>query len=331
MFSPEPSPTHCHITHNDRTRFLETAAADRGQHACALAATDQEKVAGARWISRISVAPGNAGLSLSGAEAPVVARSIGLGGSVMWCRSVNARLSAIGISTFLVIGLTASAFAEQARRLRIAENDAPRPTDRIFLAYNYYANAALEGGFSTGETSGGINNQLNTIGFEKTFFGADISFGVRIPFQGTEPPLALGVKFRTYFGDEGDPNQALTHYSRDWMVMPYVGMPIVFIPPGQPQGGNAFVITPFVGPIFEHGELSIFNNQGHAPVTRHGLGVGLNFDVVLPAANGFQPFIGFGGQLSAMQKVNKNIDGFDVRLEDKVEARAVARGGVSFR
>lgn len=249
------------------------------------------------------------------------------------CISISARrrLAAIGVSASIVLSLGGVAFAEQATRLRIAENDTPRPADRVFLSYNYYANVAIEGGFSTGETSGGINNQRNTIGFEKTFFGADVSFGVRIPFQGTEPSVALGVKFRTYVGDEGDPNQALTHYGRDWMVMPYVGIPIVFMPPGQPQGGNVFVITPFVGPIFEHGELAIFNNQGHASVTRHGVGVGLNFDVVLPATNGFRPFIGFGGQLSAMQAVNKNIDGFDVRLEDKVEARAVVRGGVSFR
>jgi hypothetical protein len=253
----------------------------------------------------------------------------------MWNR-ISARrcLAAIGVWASIVMGLGGVAFAEQATRLRINDNTAPRPADRIFFTYNYYANAALEGGFSTGETSGGINNQRDTIGFEKTFFGADVSFGVRLPFQplqGSDPTLAFGVKFRTYVGDEGDPNQALTHYSRDLMVMPYVGMPIIFIPPGQPQGGNVFVITPFVGPIFEYGELSIFNNQGHASVTRHGVGFGLNFDVVLPAANGFQPFIGFGGQLSAMQKVNKNIDGFDVRLEDKVEARAVVRGGVSFR
>jgi hypothetical protein len=254
----------------------------------------------------------------------------------MGYRSIDARriLSAIGISTILVIGLTASAVAEQARRARIAEDNAPRPADRVFFSYNYYANVAIEGGVSSGETSGGINNQRDPIGFEKTFLGGDVSFGMRVPFQlldGGEQSLAFGVKFRSYFGNEGDPNQALTHYSRDWMFMPYVAMPIAFMKPGQPPGGKQFVISPFVGPIFEHGDLSIFNNQGRASVTRHGVGVGINFDVLFPTTGGVNPFIGFGGQISAMQAVNERIDGFDVRLEDTVEARAVVRGGFTFR
>ena len=252
----------------------------------------------------------------------------------MWYRSINARLAVIGISAILVIGLTVSASAEQARRTRITENDAPIPRDRFFLTYNYYANVALEGGFSTGETSGGINNQRDTIGFEKTFFGADVGLGVRVPIQpllAAESSLLFGVKFRTYFGDENDPNQVLIHYGRDWMVMPYVGMPMAFVPPGQPPGQTVFVITPFAGPIFEHGTLAIFNNQGQASVTRHGVGVGINFDVMLPASGGYQPFLGFGGQFSAMQAVDEVIDGFNVRLEDKVEARAVVRGGLIFR
>jgi hypothetical protein len=108
-------------------------------------------------------------------------------------------------------------------------------------------------------------------------------------------------------------------------------MPLVFVMPGQSAGGQQFVISPFVGPIFEHGDLSIFDNQGRASVTRNGLGVGLNFDIVLPSTGGFRPFIGFGGQLSAMQAVDKRIDGFEVRLDDTVEARAVVRGGFTFR
>ena len=254
----------------------------------------------------------------------------------MWYRNVIVRrvLSAVGISTILVIGLTASALAEQARRVRIAEDNAPRPVDRVFFTYNYYANVAIEGGVSTGQTSGGINNQRDPIGFEKTFFGGDVSVGMRVPFQlldGGEQSIAFGVKFRSYSGDEGNPNQALIHYSRDSMFMPYVALPIAFMKPGQPPGGKQFVFSPFIGPIFENGDLSIFNNQGRASVTRHGVGFGINFDVTFPWTGAIRPFIGFGGQLSAMQAVNERIDGFDVRLDDKVEARAVVRGGFTFR
>ncbi len=252
----------------------------------------------------------------------------------MGYRNISARLPVIGALAILFIGVSGQAFAEQASRLRVAENNAPRPADRIFLSYNYYANLTIEGGVSSGETSGGINDQRDPIGFEKTFLGGDVSFGMRVPFQvltGAEPSVAFGVKVRSYFGGHGDPNQALTHYSRDWMIMPYVAMPFVFGMPGQPPGGQQFVISPFVGPIFENGDLSIFDNQGRASVTRNGVGVGLNFDIVLPSNGSFRPFIGFGGQLSAMQAVKKVIDGFEVRLDDTVEARAVVRGGFTFR
>jgi hypothetical protein len=100
---------------------------------------------------------------------------------------------------------------------------------------------------------------------------------------------------------------------------------------GAPPGGTQFVITPFVGPIFEFGDLSIFNNQGRASVTRNGVGFGANFDVMLPTTGNVQPYIGIGGQLSAMQSVHERIDGFDVRLDDRVEARGVVRGGLLIR
>jgi hypothetical protein len=252
----------------------------------------------------------------------------------MGYRNISARLPVIGVLAILFIGVSGQAFAEQSTRVRRAEDNGPRPADRVFFSYNYYANITIEGGVSSGETSGGINNQRDPIGFEKTFLGGDVSFGVRVPFQvltGAEPSVAFGVKLRSYFGEHGDPNQALTHYSRDWMIMPYVAMPFVFGVLGQPPGGQQFVITPFVGPIFENGDLSIFDNQGRASVTRNGVGVGLNFDVVFPWREGIRTFIGFGGQISAMQAVDKRIDGFEVRLDDTVEARAVVRGGFTFR
>lgn len=250
--------------------------------------------------------------------------------------SISARrsLATIAVSASIVVSLGSVAFAEQATRLRIAENSTPRPVDRVFFTYNYFTQITIEGGVSSGETTGGIGNSRDPVKFERTFFGGDVAVGMRAPFQspltGIEAAVSLGVKFRSYFGDEGDPNQVLVHYSRDWMVMPYIAMPLAFPKPGQPPGGKQFVLTPFIGPIFEQGKLSIFNNQGQASVTRHGLGVGLNFDVVFPSASGFRPFVGAGGQLSFMQSVKEDIDGFDTHLDRDVQARAVVRGGVIF-
>src|SRR5262249_47653896 len=59
---------------------------------------------------------------------------------------------------------------------RIAENESPRPVDRVFATYNYFGNA---------NTFGGRDFDLHreVFGFEKTFLGGDASFGLRAPVQ----------------------------------------------------------------------------------------------------------------------------------------------------
>jgi hypothetical protein len=58
---------------------------------------------------------------------------------------------------------------------KIADNESPRPTDRVFVTYNYFDRVE------------GLNLGLNreVIGFEKTFLDGDASFEVRLPFLQT--------------------------------------------------------------------------------------------------------------------------------------------------
>jgi hypothetical protein len=63
--------------------------------------------------------------------------------------------------------------------IKIAENESPRPIDRVFVTYNYFNNV-----FSGG--AGDLNLHRGLIGFEKTFLDGDASIGMRLPFlQGT--------------------------------------------------------------------------------------------------------------------------------------------------
>jgi hypothetical protein len=62
---------------------------------------------------------------------------------------------------------------------KIADNESPRPTDRIFFLYNYYDR--VDTSFN-GNSNPPFNLHRQTIGFEKTFLEGNGSFGLRLPF-----------------------------------------------------------------------------------------------------------------------------------------------------
>jgi hypothetical protein len=62
---------------------------------------------------------------------------------------------------------------------RIAENESPRPEDRVFVTYNYYGDVP-DGLDATGAVSrGSVNREV--FGFEKTFLDGNGSVGLRAP------------------------------------------------------------------------------------------------------------------------------------------------------
>ncbi len=62
-------------------------------------------------------------------------------------------------------------------RQKIAENASPLPRDRVYVNYSYFNNTPL--------TNAGVDVNRVTPGFEKTFFGGDMSIEVRAPFATT--------------------------------------------------------------------------------------------------------------------------------------------------
>jgi hypothetical protein len=58
--------------------------------------------------------------------------------------------------------------------VKIADNESPRPLDRVFATYNYFNSVGIGGAFT------GVHRGL--AGFEKTFLDGDASFGMRLPY-----------------------------------------------------------------------------------------------------------------------------------------------------
>jgi hypothetical protein len=59
---------------------------------------------------------------------------------------------------------------------KIAENESPRPQERVFINFNY-----LNTTNTFGPGAGSFDLYRETIGFEKTFLDGDASFGFRVP------------------------------------------------------------------------------------------------------------------------------------------------------
>jgi hypothetical protein len=61
---------------------------------------------------------------------------------------------------------------------KIADNESPRPVDRVYFGYNYFNN--VNGSFRGDVSAFDVHQEL--VGFEKTFCHGDASIGLRLPF-----------------------------------------------------------------------------------------------------------------------------------------------------
>lgn len=67
----------------------------------------------------------------------------------------------------------------------ITDNDSPRPSDRVYFGYSYYDGI----GESLNPGLGGFTQNRGMIGFEKTVFDGNGSFGLRVPFIQSNGPF----------------------------------------------------------------------------------------------------------------------------------------------
>jgi hypothetical protein len=136
---------------------------------------------------------------------------------------------------------------------KITDNESPRPTDRVYLDYNYYNNID-----HSGRIPGTAQNDLHreVIGFEKTFLKGDASIGMRLPFIENEGGV-LGND-----SDVGDLSivfkYALINCHETGNVLS-TGMVLTlntgasFIPAGSPDIHDT-LLQPFVGVIYHVGD-----------------------------------------------------------------------------
>ena len=65
------------------------------------------------------------------------------------------------------------------RAFKIAENQSPRPLDRIFGSFNYYDGVNRSYNLRVNPQIGNVEAYRQLYGFEKTFLGGQASFGMR--------------------------------------------------------------------------------------------------------------------------------------------------------
>jgi hypothetical protein len=72
-------------------------------------------------------------------------------------------------------------FAPWARGFKIADNQSPRPQDRVFYSFNDFHNLDRDRNWQLGGIYHNVNIYRELFGFEKTFWNGDASFGLRLP------------------------------------------------------------------------------------------------------------------------------------------------------
>jgi len=167
---------------------------------------------------------------------------------------------------------------------KIAENESPRPTDRVFLTYNYFSNIG-----------GAQNNNFNidvhreVIGFEKTFFDGAASIGLRLPFSTVDQTFFGNSKTDTNFGDLSlitkfalyndpatgnvfsaglsitPPTETGNPDFRDVKFQPFIGAIYIPFRSGTPSQGSNFYIqalSSIVLPTDSRDDKLLFNSFG---------------------------------------------------------------------
>jgi hypothetical protein len=148
---------------------------------------------------------------------------------------------------------------------KIADNESPRPTDRVFFSYNYFdrINTSFQG---SGTPPFNLNREV--IGFEKTFFNGNASFGLRMPF------LSLS---NNAFGNTDSNQVGDLSFIIKWALLNNritgdvlsVGM-VVTAPTGDPfiavngNSINPWLLQPYVGYIVNRGDFYL---QGFTSLT----------------------------------------------------------------
>lgn len=94
----------------------------------------------------------------------------------------------------------ASALVPSVRGLKIAENQSPRPQDRIFFSYNAFSDVNQSLNQRLGAPVTDISVYREIFGLEKTFADGDGSIGLRLPLNTLTSRPTVPARFKQYGG-----------------------------------------------------------------------------------------------------------------------------------
>lgn len=181
---------------------------------------------------------------------------------------------------------------------KITENENPRPTDRLFVTYNYYSNVSF--GFEP------FDLHRETFGFEKTFLQGNASVGLRVPFLQQDgdslSPSGIGdlnaiLKF-ALINDEATGN------------LLSAGLAVTF-PTASEQFSKGSFVTNRTFPPVGNGSGSQPFVPGSSGATSSVVSYDIDDDAIL-----FQPFVGFIYKLDRF-----HVQGFTTLVLSSEQAR----------
>jgi hypothetical protein len=161
---------------------------------------------------------------------------------------------------------------------KIAENESPRPLDRLFFSFNYYNNVDRSTLSTAGSSVHNVQYFRNTFGFEKTFLDGNVSVGLRAPINtidadgrvnsGTFGSIGSPGITDTEFGDLSILLKGVLAQNRETGSLLSAGMAITTATgprhfPGAPaeavliNGQRGTSLQPFVGAIWNSGSFFV--------------------------------------------------------------------------
>jgi hypothetical protein len=94
----------------------------------------------------------------------------------------------------------ASGLVPSVRGLKISENQSPRPQDRVFFSFDYFANVNGALNQRLGAPVSDIRIYRYIFGFEKTFEDGNSSIGIRLPLDTLTSNPRVPAKFKQFGG-----------------------------------------------------------------------------------------------------------------------------------
>ncbi len=141
---------------------------------------------------------------------------------------------------------------------KIAENESPRPQDRVFAFYQYFDRVTTS---APGNPSAPFDLHREVIGFEKTFLEGNASFGMRLPFLQLDNGPGNGID-NTQIGDLSMILKWALLNDRLTGNVFSVGM-VVTAPTGDPfirvngQSIHPTILQPYLGYIWNRGNFYV--------------------------------------------------------------------------